>query len=82
MNAELLGAPSEDWKLFSGWADDFFKLFSWNVAEHENAILRAWAELDDYIDAMVAERRESLSVRCGWRSRTSTSPACQSRQAP
>jgi len=59
--AELLGAPSEDWKLFSEWADDFFKLFSWNVAEHEQAILRAWAELDDYIDGMVAERRNSLT---------------------
>ena len=26
--AELLGAPSEDAKLFSAWADDFFKLFA------------------------------------------------------
>jgi len=59
--AELLGAPSEDWKLFSEWADDFFKLFTWNVAEHEQLILQAWAELDDYIDAMVAERRNSLT---------------------
>jgi cytochrome P450 len=59
--AELLGAPSEDSKLFSEWADDFFKLFSWNVAEHEQAILKAWAELDDYIDDMVAERRTSLT---------------------
>ncbi|BBZ19321.1 cytochrome P450 [Mycolicibacterium gadium] len=59
--AELLGAPSEDAKLFSEWADDFFKLFTWNVAEHEQLILQAWAELDDYIDAMVAERRNSLT---------------------
>jgi cytochrome P450 len=59
--AELLGAPSQDWKLFSEWADDFFKLFSWNVAEHENAILSAWSELDDYVDGMVAERRQSLT---------------------
>jgi cytochrome P450 len=59
--AELLGAPSEDWKLFSEWADDFFKLFSWNVAEHEQAILSAWAQLDDYIDAMVAARRQTLT---------------------
>ncbi|OBG86792.1 cytochrome [Mycobacterium sp. E136] len=59
--AELLGAPSEDWKLFSEWADDFFKLFQWNAAEHEPIILQAWAELDDYIDGMVAERRDSLT---------------------
>jgi len=59
--AELLGAPSEDSKLFSEWADDFFKLFTWSVAEHEQVILQAWAELDDYIDDMVAERRNSLT---------------------
>ena len=57
----LLGAPREDWRQFSDWADDFFKLFSWNVAEYENDILTAWAELDDYIDDMVAHRRESLT---------------------
>lgn len=59
--AELLGAPNEDWKLFSEWADDFFKLFQWNAAEHEPVILQAWAELDDYVDGMVAERRDSLT---------------------
>jgi cytochrome P450 len=59
--AELLGAPSEDWKLFSDWADDFFKIFQWNAAEHAHLILKAWAELDDYIDGMVAQRRKSLT---------------------
>lgn len=29
----LLGAPREDRRLFSAWADDIFKIFSWNVAE-------------------------------------------------
>ena len=57
----LLGAPREDWRLFYAWADDFFKLFSWNVAEYETDILKAWQELDDYIDDMVASRRESLT---------------------
>ena len=59
--AELLGAPSEDWKRFSEWADDFFKLFQWNAAEHAAVVLKAWAELDDYVDEMVAERRKSLT---------------------
>jgi cytochrome P450 len=27
----LLGTPSEDWQLFSGWADEVFKLFDWNI---------------------------------------------------
>jgi cytochrome P450 len=57
----LLGAPGDDWRLFSDWADDFFKLFTWNVAEYENDILTAWGQLDDYIDGMVATRRESLT---------------------
>jgi cytochrome P450 len=57
----LLGAPREDWRLFSDWADDFFKLFTWNVLEYENDILTAWQALDDYIDDMVASRRQSLT---------------------
>jgi cytochrome P450 len=57
----LLGAPSEDWELFSDWTDDIFKVFDWNVAEHEQAILAAWDELDAYIDVMVANRRETLT---------------------
>ena len=34
----LLGAPVEDWALFSDWTDDIFKVFSWDVAAHERAI--------------------------------------------
>jgi cytochrome P450 len=56
---ELLGAPQQDWQLFSAWADEFFKTFTWNAAEHQPEILKAWGELDDYVDAMVAERRTS-----------------------
>jgi cytochrome P450 len=57
----LLGAPAEDWQLFSDWTDDIFKAFSWDVAAHERAILAAWAELDAYIDDMVAQRRRTLT---------------------
>jgi cytochrome P450 len=57
----LLGAPSEDWLRFSAWADDFFKLLTWNAKEYQNDILTAWAEMDDYIDAMVDARRRSLT---------------------
>ena len=56
---ELLGAPSQDWQLFSTWADEFFKTFTFNAAEYEPDILKAWGELDDYVDDMVAERRTS-----------------------
>ena len=57
----LLGAPAEDWELFSDWADDIFKVFDWNVAAHEATILAAWDELDTYIDDMVARRRHTLT---------------------
>ena len=30
---ELLGAPPQDWKLFSGWATDIFRIFNNNVLE-------------------------------------------------
>jgi cytochrome P450 len=57
----LLGAPAEDWELFSGWTDDIFKAFSWEVAAHEQTILAAWDELDAYIDDMVDQRRHTLT---------------------
>lgn len=57
----LLGAPSQDWELFSTWADDIFKVFDWNVAEHERVILAGWEALDAYIDDMVTDRRQTLT---------------------
>jgi cytochrome P450 len=57
----LLGAPRQDWKLFSRWADDVLKAFFWNAAEDTPVVLRAWDELDAYVDDMVAERRKSLT---------------------
>jgi cytochrome P450 len=56
---ELLGAPDQDWQLFSEWADEFFKTFTFKAAEYEPDILKAWGELDDYVDGMVADRRTS-----------------------
>ena len=57
----LLGAPKEDWQQFSGWADDVLRLFGWEAARHEDMILRSWTELDDYVDGMVAKRRQTLT---------------------
>ena len=44
----------------SGFAR-IFKAFSWDVAAHQEAILKAWDELDAYIDDMVAQRRGTLT---------------------
>lgn len=59
----LLGAPRGDWHRFSLWADDVFKAFSFAVdlAEVEPVVMRAWGELDGYVDDMVARRRHSLT---------------------
>jgi cytochrome P450 len=58
---ELLGAPRQDWELFSAWTDDIFKIFNFNVANDAPDILRAFDELDVYIDAMIADRRRALT---------------------
>ena len=57
----LLGAPRNDWPRISGWADQIFRLFHANVAQESQAILRAYEELDAYVDAMVDERRGCLT---------------------
>lgn len=57
----LLGAPPQDWHLFSGWADGIMKVFDWNVAHDGPIIEAAWDQLDDYLDAMVRERRTTLT---------------------
>jgi cytochrome P450 len=49
----LLGTPREDWHLFSAWADDIFKVFDWNVVNDAPDIVRAWKELEAYLDEMV-----------------------------
>jgi cytochrome P450 len=57
----LLGAPRQDWELFSAWTDDIKKLFDWNVANDGPAILAAWDQLDAYLEKMIAERRRTLT---------------------
>ena len=59
----LLGAPREDWQQFSRWAEDIFKIVSFdiNLAEEAPVVLKAWGEFDDYIDGMIAQRRQGLT---------------------
>jgi len=54
---ELLGAPKEDWKLFSGWATDIFRIFNNDIANDLSAIQAAMSELDEYVRRMVDQRR-------------------------
>jgi cytochrome P450 len=57
----LLGTDRGDWKLFSDWTDDIMKTFGWSAAAEQDAILRAWQALDDYLDDMISARGASLT---------------------
>jgi cytochrome P450 len=54
---ELLGAPREDWKRFSRWATDIFRIFNQDLATDLPAIQRASDELEEYVRSLVEERR-------------------------
>jgi cytochrome P450 len=54
---ELLGAPKEDWKLFSNWATDIFRIFNNDIANDLDAIEMAMGELETYVRAMIEQRR-------------------------
>ena len=56
---ELLGAPKEDWKLFSNWATDIFRIFNNDIENDMGKIETASAELDAYVRELIAQRRGS-----------------------
>ena len=54
---EVLGAPKSDWKLFSAWATDIFRIFNNDIANDLPKIQAATDELDAYVSALIEERR-------------------------
>ena len=54
---ELLGAPKEDWQLFSRWAGDILEIFSADVVDKLDLIMRTQDELGEYTRGLIAERR-------------------------
>jgi cytochrome P450 len=54
---ELLGAPKEDWKLFSRLATDVLRIFGSDLATELPIIMAAQEELDEYTRGLIAERR-------------------------
>ncbi|MDA8340768.1 MAG: cytochrome P450 [Actinomycetota bacterium] len=56
---ELLGAPKADWRRFSAWATDIFRIFNQDLERDLPAIARASDELGTYVRAMIEERRSS-----------------------
>ncbi len=58
----LLGAPKEDWQQFALWADEIFAAFTFDLGNlDEDRVMRAWGELDAYVDDMVTHRRHTLT---------------------
>lgn len=55
----IVGAPREDWPLFSAWAESIMKQFNYNLAEDLPEIEAALDELDAYVSALVEARRAS-----------------------
>ncbi len=56
----VLGAPREDWQLFSDWATDIFKIFNGNLAEDMPAIEKAGKEIGEYVGNLIEQRRHDL----------------------
>lgn len=54
---ELLGAPKEDWQLFSKWATDVLRIFSDNLSEVLHLIMNAQDELNAYTRGLIEQRR-------------------------
>ena len=54
---ELLGAPQQDWQLFSRWASDILEVFSIDVVTKLDLIMRTQDELGEYTRDLIAERR-------------------------
>lgn len=55
---ELLGAPKQDWQLFSRWAEDVLRIFNGTVLDELDIIKKARIELTEYTIQMIAERRD------------------------
>jgi cytochrome P450 len=54
---ELLGAPKEDWKLFSRLATEILLIFSENLAQNMSVFLAAQQELEKYTEGLIDKRR-------------------------
>ncbi|MCX6515170.1 MAG: cytochrome P450 [Actinobacteria bacterium] len=54
---ELLGAPKEDWKLFSRLATEILLIFSQNLTQNMSVFLAAQQELEKYTEGLIEKRR-------------------------
>ena len=54
---ELLGAPKEDWQSFSRWATDVLRVFSENLVNELDLIMKAQDEINAYTRNLIEQRR-------------------------
>jgi cytochrome P450 len=55
---ELLGAPKDDWQLFSRLASDVLRIFSPTLSEELDIVMAAQDELDVYTRGLIDQRRD------------------------
>ena len=60
-SARCWAHPARTGTCSPSWADDISKAFGVNVAEETPAILRAWEQLEAYVEDLIAARRHSLT---------------------
>lgn len=53
----LLGAPADDWPLFSRWAEGILRSLAFDIGEHRPYIEQCLAEINDHIDGLVEQKR-------------------------
>jgi cytochrome P450 len=54
---ELLGAPKSDWQFFSRVAGDILEIFSMDLLDKLDLVMKAQDDLDAYTRELIAERR-------------------------
>ena len=54
---KLLGAPREDWQLFSKWAEDVLRIFNATLADEIDLVIAAQDALEEYTRGLIADRR-------------------------
>lgn len=57
----MVGAPREDWQLFSRLASSVFRFFDEDAKDHVDEIVAARDEMDEYVTALIEERRAEPS---------------------
>jgi len=53
----LLGAPADDWPLFSKWAEGILRSISFDIGDHRPYIEQCMTEISEYIGELVERKR-------------------------